>query len=172
MSEEVIENKLTQPTRVGNRSIRTESQLAVLAKAREKALSIRRFNITVKNAQKGIEIIETAKTKNDILAKHKKLLEPEQIPIPVPVEVVPVLPKKSVPVPNSDDDEEQEIILIKKKKKKPKQKIIYYTDSDSDNEPPPPILIKKTRIPIPIPVPVPVEVPVITKKKFKNPLKY
>jgi len=158
MSEQ---NTLTQPTK-GNRSIRTEAQLLVLAKAREKALTIRKFNASVKQAEKGIENIEISKTKNDILAKHKKLLEPEIVisePVCVPVSTANV------------EDEEPEIILIKKKKKPKKQKIIYYTDSDDEEEDPPPILIKK-KTNVPVPISISTEVPMVPKKKFKNPLKY
>ena len=77
---------LTPEAKVSGRKVRSVEQLAVLAKAREKALEIRKQNQQVR--QKQMEIIKTEKeikvaeieTKyNQVLEKKKELNEPRTV---------------------------------------------------------------------------------------------
>jgi hypothetical protein len=134
----------------GNKSIRTPEQLLVLGKAREKAIQVRKFNATVKKAEKDMVLIEKLNVKKSIIAKHKELLDPTVLP-PVEPNAVPQAEPKAVPpakelkkkvkvVEVSDSEEEEEIVYIKKAKKpKAKPKIVYISDDDEPEPPPPPV---------------------------------
>jgi hypothetical protein len=135
------------PNQQGNKSVRTPAQLEMLAKARVKALEVRKFNASVKDAERQTKNIEATNLKKEVLNKYQKLLEPE------------------VEEPQADSEpEKREIILMKRPKVPKKPKIVYYTDSEDEEEPqPPPILIKKQKVQLPVSVPAPLP-------KFRNPL--
>ena len=69
----------------GNKSVRTPAQLEMLAKARVKALEVRKFNASVKAAEKQTANIETTNLKKAVLTKYQKLMEgsPESAEVPV-----------------------------------------------------------------------------------------
>lgn len=137
------------PNQQGNKSVRTPAQLEMLAKARVKALEVRKFNASVKDAERQTKNIEATNLKKEVLNKYQKLLEPEV----------------EVEEPQADPEpEKREIILMKRPKVAKKPKIVYYTDSEDEEEPqPPPILIKKQKVQLPVSVPAPLP-------KFRNPL--
>lgn len=142
MAEAIVKGKHI-PT--GNKSIRTPEQLLVLAKAREKAIQVRKFNATVKKAEKDIILIDKLNVKKGIIAKHKELLDPETLPVPVPVADIPSEPKPKVVKKVIIDDEEEEgeqIVYVKKAKKPVVKKIVYISDDDEPEPPPPPKLVK------------------------------
>jgi hypothetical protein len=158
-----INNSLLIPSSQGNKSIRTPAQLEMLAKARVKALEIRKFNASVKEAERQTKAIQETNLKKEVLNKYKKLIEPEPEPEPEKPE-----PEK----PEPEKPEKREIILMKKPKVAKKAKIVYYTDSEEEEEPqPPPILVKKPRPPLPQSAPIPIPCPVpIQAPRFRNPL--
>jgi hypothetical protein len=134
----------------GNKSIRTPEQLLVLGKAREKAIQVRKFNATVKKAEKDMVLIEKLNVKKSIIAKHKELLDPTVLPQAEPQAEPQVEPqakpviKKKIKVIEVSDDEEEEIVYIKKAKKpKPKPKIVYISDEDEPEPAPAPTVQKK-----------------------------
>lgn len=157
-----INNSLLIPSSQGNKSIRTPAQLEILAKARVKALEIRKFNASVKEAERQTKNIHETNLKKDILNKYKKLIEPEPEPEP----------EKPEPEPEPEKPEKREIILMKKPKVAKKAKIVYYTDSEEEEEPQPPaILVKRPRPPLPQSAPIPIPCPVpIQAPRFRNPL--
>ena len=151
MAEPIIKEKHI-PT--GNKSIRSPEQLLVLAKAREKAIQVRKFNAVVKKAEKDIILIDKLNVKKGIIAKHKELLDPETLPVPVPVPVPvaiepsepsvavnliePKVKTKKIKVVEQSDSDEEEIVYIKKAKKPVKPKKIVYISDDDEPEPAPP----------------------------------
>ena len=130
----------TEPTEKINlktKKIRTPEQLEVLAKAREKALQIRKENAKLRQAEKQIEKDKKAKELMARKQKVKEYLEP--VPDPEPVEPEPpkeikripkvpvqrTVPKKEkkkkikyVEVEESSESEEEEIVYVKKSKPK------------------------------------------------------
>jgi len=166
-----INNSLLIPSSQGNKSIRTPAQLEILAKARVKALEIRKFNASVKEAERQTKNIHETNLKKDILNKYKKLIEPDPEPEP---EKPDFRDQKGEPEPEPEKPQvhQREIILMKKPKVAKKAKIVYYTDSEEEEEPqPPPILVKRPRPPLPQSAPIPIPCPVpIQAPRFRNPL--
>ena len=156
MAEPIIKEKHI-PT--GNKSIRSPEQLLVLAKAREKAIQVRKFNAVAKKAEKDIILIDKLNVKKGIRAKHKELLDPETLPsipiVPVSLPIEPIEPSialdpngkkvktKKIKVVEESDSDEEEIVYIKKAKKPVKPKKIVYISDDDEPEPPPRPLPKK-----------------------------
>ena len=92
----------------------------MLAKAREKAIQVRKFNATVKKAEKDIILIDKLNVKKGIIAKHKELLDPETLNLPiVPVPIVPIEPS-----------EPSVAVNLIEPKVKTKKKVLFYTQTE------------------------------------------
>jgi len=91
------------------RKFKTQEQLEILAKAREKANAVRKERGEVTKKLKAMKE-EAFQEKREMVAKMEKDRKPKHEP---------------------ESDEEPDVVVIKKKKK---QKIIY--ESESDEEPP------------------------------------
>jgi hypothetical protein len=118
------------------KSKRTPEQLEALAKAREKALQIRKENAELRKAEKQIEKeqkeAKIEERKEKVKNYKKKELIPSQVSTPnIPpveeeeieeVEIQKPKPKpkkkKKVIIVESSDSEEEEVVMVKKKKEK------------------------------------------------------
>ena len=123
------------PVNLKTKKTRTPEQLEVLAKAREKALQIRKENAKLRQAEKQIE--KDKKSKELMMRKQKveeynnpkEISEPEPEPEPKEikriskefqkkVEIKKEKKKKIIYVEESSESEEEEIVYVKKSKPK------------------------------------------------------
>jgi hypothetical protein len=105
---------LTPETKVSGRKVRSVEQLAVLAKAREKALEIRKQNqalrskeLEIKKTEKEIKVAEIENKYQEVKEKKEKVFEPKQVTEPKP---------KVKYVESDESDDEMVMIKIPKKK--------------------------------------------------------
>jgi len=108
---------------------KTPAQLELLAKARVRALEVRKENTALRAKQREIDQLQKMKERQAIEEKHKELLkasEPEtqfdMEPEPEPSSEPPkakAKKKKIIVVEESESDSEEEVVMVKKKKKTP-----------------------------------------------------
>jgi len=132
----------------------TPEHLEMLARARTKALEVRRQKKELREKEKLVKKEEKQKHKEDVEEKYTKLIEKEKPKVEVEVEEVnePVEPEHQSPpvsvlkkqdkkplkklpeTPQQSEDDEPEIIYKKKPKKKKKQVIVYESSSSDEEE--------------------------------------
>ena len=124
MSEEP--SPVSEPTQVPKtKKPRSEQQLAVLARAREKALAVRQENAEIRRKEKELE---SAKKKSDF-AERKARVETEHAQMSDPSDLEPteevrqrkpkVVHRKVVVVESESDSDHEEIEVRTKRKKAP-----------------------------------------------------
>jgi hypothetical protein len=117
---------LTPETKVSGRKVRSVEQLAVLAKAREKALEIRKQNqqvrqkeLEIKKTEKEIKVAEIENKYQEV--KEKKENINKQVPILAKQVLVAEEPKKVKNTIQSDSDDDEMVMI-----KIPKKKLVKY----------------------------------------------
>jgi len=126
--------ELTDPVEVSQKKVkktRSPEQLEVLAKAREKALQIRRENAELRKAEKDIDKEEKAtklkerrnKVENYNKQKSSQLEEVPEVARKEPSKIKSKKPKKKVLIieESESESEEEEVIVVKKPKAKKKE---------------------------------------------------
>ncbi len=91
---------------------RTPEQLEVLAKARQKALEVRKANAELRKKEKEIEL----KEKENKIKERKKKIEEYEEPEPEPEPVKIKKSKKKIVIEESESESEEEVVVVKKKK--------------------------------------------------------
>jgi len=144
-----------QPVRKNpNLQQRTPEQLAVLSKAREKALAVRKENAELKRKEKELAKIEKEKEKatrkKNIETKYKALKEPKSKDDLVEEEYVPeatTKQKPASPVETEVDEPEPEPEPVKLERQKPvkksKKKVVVVEESESESDEEEVVYIKK-----------------------------
>ena len=116
---------MTEPT-AKPKKILSEDQLANLAKARERAVEVRRQ----KAQERGLIKLADKQQHNERVKKAIDVLQPKGVP----------LSKMGEPAhAESESDDEDEVIVVRKPKPKPKakkQKIVYEEEYEDEEEEP------------------------------------
>lgn len=120
--------------------IQDKEVLERLAKAREKALEVRRRNAKEKKDAKLLSEMEVRKRAVDVNEKLNKFTTHES-----PVSKEQIVEKKMESETESTD--EPDVVILKKNKKEKKKKIIYVEESSSEDEEPEKVIVKRKRKP-------------------------
>ena len=136
MSEptEKVLSKPEQPdAKTSGRKIRSPEQLAVLAKAREKALEIRKQNQAIRSKEIEIKKVEKENKINDIETKYQEVVMKPKEQVNLPKEEVN-LPKIKVKQYIQSDSDDEDLVIVKI----PKKKLVKYHKKASETFVPPP----------------------------------
>lgn len=107
------------PTKI--KKSRTPEQLEVLAKARAKALEVRKANALLRKQEKDIERQEKAlklKERKERVANYKKPQEEEVVQEEYVEPPAPKVRKKKVVVVEESSSDEEEVVVVRKKKER------------------------------------------------------
>tara|TARA_R100000935_G_scaffold15780_1_gene31582 strand:+ start:6575 stop:7057 length:483 start_codon:yes stop_codon:yes gene_type:complete len=118
---EEIEPVVEKPSKV--KKTRSPEQLEVLAKARAKAMEVRKANAELRKQEKDIEKAEKEQKLKERKAKvdkyNKPVVEQEDYVEPIVIKKKAPKKKKIIVVEESDSEssDEEEVVIVKKKKK-------------------------------------------------------